>query len=464
MLSKERMIEIAESCGLGPNIAVEYGTSLMEALRAQADAQPMYGSDMKAIAQRNLVSFLTKASFASNVDREAAMNCVEVLASHPAPEAAKPVAWVRFTSDGGYEGPIMDCDRRIDDVRRKSGAWTPLFTRAPEAAQAGLTLDAGEIAFLAARLRRLFEREQYTLPEFARENDSALIGIAGSVIGAILTRASAATVAEPSTDRLAYEGAREDLLDWKRRALAAEELNRKFMDSINGPTHMGEPVIAAQQQAEPVGDERAAFLNRMEVLDLKEFRELTGCQSPAEYRIKLEDLHGDGESLAAEYLQDKVFEDMRLMYKAMGEFDNKAVDHFAKAMKRKMATSRKKGRSGWDDPKKCPPERLAQMLIDHLEKGDPVDVGNFSMMLFNRPDAVGVLARVVAQSGQRAGVAEDARDAARYRAIRACGKEWSGLRVFDARGDIVPEALDEEADGLLAAAPTPAAQGGDSHD
>ena len=196
MLSKERMIEIAESCGLGPNIAVEYGTSLMEALRAQADAQPMYGSDMKAIAQRNLVSFLTKASFASNVDREAAMNCVEVLASHPAPEAAKPVAWVRFTSDGGYEGPIMDCDRRIDDVRRKSGAWTPLFTRAPEAAQAGLTLDAGEIAFLAARLRRLFEREQYTLPEFARENDSALIGIAGSVIGAILTRASAAIADE----------------------------------------------------------------------------------------------------------------------------------------------------------------------------------------------------------------------------------------------------------------------------
>ncbi|MGM3410602.1 hypothetical protein [Ralstonia holmesii] len=57
-------------------------------------------------------------------------------ATHPAPEAAKPVAWVRFTSDGGVEGPIMDGDRRIDDVRRKSGAWTPLFTRAPEAAQA----------------------------------------------------------------------------------------------------------------------------------------------------------------------------------------------------------------------------------------------------------------------------------------------------------------------------------------
>ena len=68
------------------------------------------------------------------------------------------------------------------------------------------------------------------------------------------------------------------------------------------------------------------------------------------------------------------------------------------------------------------------------------------------------------QGGQRAGVAEDARDAARYRAIRACGEEWSGLRVFDARGAIDPESLDEEADGLRAAAPTPAAQGGEHTD
>lgn len=46
--------------------------------------------------------------------------------------------------------------------------------------------------------------------------------------------------------------------DWMKRALEAEELNRKFMDrwnAENGPTHMGEPVIAAQQQAGPVGDE-----------------------------------------------------------------------------------------------------------------------------------------------------------------------------------------------------------------
>jgi hypothetical protein len=43
----------------------------------------------------------------------------------------------------------------------------------------------------------------------------------------------------------AYVGAREDLSIWKKRALEAEELNRKFMASVNGPTHIGEPVVAA---------------------------------------------------------------------------------------------------------------------------------------------------------------------------------------------------------------------------
>jgi hypothetical protein len=43
------------------------------------------------------------------------------------PTSARPLAWIRLCSDGGYEGPIADCDKRMDDVRRKSGAWTPLY-------------------------------------------------------------------------------------------------------------------------------------------------------------------------------------------------------------------------------------------------------------------------------------------------------------------------------------------------
>ena len=42
-------------------------------------------------------------------------------------DTEKPVAWIRFCSDGSYEGPIMDA--RIEDVRKKSGAWTPLYAR-----------------------------------------------------------------------------------------------------------------------------------------------------------------------------------------------------------------------------------------------------------------------------------------------------------------------------------------------
>lgn len=68
--------------------------------------------------------------------------------------------------------------------------------------------------------------------------------------------------------------------------------------------------------------------------------------------------------------------------------DDFAVDRFADAMKKKMAASRAKGRSGWDDPSQCPAESLQAMLLDHLGKGDPVDIGNFAMMLWNRSEKI----------------------------------------------------------------------------
>jgi hypothetical protein len=53
-------------------------------------------------------------------------------------------------------------------------------------------------------------------------------------------------------------------------------------------------------------------------------------------------------------------------------------------MKAKMARSRDCGRYGWDDPAVCSAEDLRLFLVNHIAKGDPVDVGNFAMMLFNR--------------------------------------------------------------------------------
>ena len=56
---------------------------------------------------------------------------------------------------------------------------------------------------------------------------------------AILTSNSGAQSAPSFAD--AYQGAMEEVAIWKKRALEAEDLNRKFVAEINGPTYMGEP-------------------------------------------------------------------------------------------------------------------------------------------------------------------------------------------------------------------------------
>ena len=64
--------------------------------------------------------------------------------------------------------------------------------------------------------------------------------------------------------------------------------------------------------------------------------------------------------------------------------DSQAVDDFAELMRRKLAVKRAEGYGGWDNPAVCTVEHLADLLISHLPKGDPVDVANFAMMLFHR--------------------------------------------------------------------------------
>lgn len=64
--------------------------------------------------------------------------------------------------------------------------------------------------------------------------------------------------------------------------------------------------------------------------------------------------------------------------------DEVAVDLFAVAMKAKLAMQRAKGYCGWDDPAQCTVESLAEQLMRHTKKGDPVDVANFAMMLHQR--------------------------------------------------------------------------------
>ena len=50
-------------------------------------------------------------------------------------------------------------------------------------------------------------------------------------------------------------------------------------------------------------------------------------------------------------------------------------------MKDKLAEKREQGYHGWET---CKHGDLVQLLINHVDKGDPVDVANFCAFLFAR--------------------------------------------------------------------------------
>lgn len=70
------------------------------------------------------------------------------------------------------------------------------------------------------------------------------------------------------------------------------------------------------------------------------------------------------------------------------EFDNQACDEglkrFTAVMRQKLDAKAQQGRGGWNDPSILPMKRLKELLREHVEKGDPVDIANFCMMLWNR--------------------------------------------------------------------------------
>lgn len=68
--------------------------------------------------------------------------------------------------------------------------------------------------------------------------------------------------------------------------------------------------------------------------------------------------------------------------------DNRAVINFSNAMRVKLAAKRLEGRGGWQDKEQCSNEYLSQLLREHVEKGDPVDVANFAMMIHQRHESI----------------------------------------------------------------------------
>lgn len=68
--------------------------------------------------------------------------------------------------------------------------------------------------------------------------------------------------------------------------------------------------------------------------------------------------------------------------------DDEAVDKFAVVMKHTLAQAREQGKTGWNNKIYCSNKILSDLLLRNVRTGDPVDVANFAMMLFNRNERI----------------------------------------------------------------------------
>lgn len=62
-----------------------------------------------------------------------------------------------------------------------------------------------------------------------------------------------------------------------------------------------------------------------------------------------------------------------------------AAGCFAEEMKLKLIAKLKEGRSGWDS-EEWEIADIKKALKEHVEKGDPIDIANFAMFLWNREE------------------------------------------------------------------------------
>lgn len=113
--------------------------------------------------------------------------------------------------------------------------------------------------------------------------------------------------------------------------------------------------------------------------------------------------------------------------------DDVAVDRFALSMKRKLKWEREeRGRRGWDNPAVCSDEHLANLLMEHLEKGNSgnfEDVANFCMMLHQRGAHPRVLADIAAWN--RRAPSPDMREAVEaLRSMEAAPKDGADILVY----------------------------------
>lgn len=88
-------------------------------------------------------------------------------------------------------------------------------------------------------------------------------------------------------------------------------------------------------------------------------------------------------------IPQSIYKELKMDSNEIPHKDDLAVDAFATLMKSKLCYARTvKGRKGWDDPEQCSVEYLSQLLREHVDKGDPVDVANLAMMIKMRGGSI----------------------------------------------------------------------------
>lgn len=84
--------------------------------------------------------------------------------------------------------------------------------------------------------------------------------------------------------------------------------------------------------------------------------------------------------------------DIRSVFKDE-DADRAGVARFSEAMLAKLTKKRAEGRGGWNKPEQCTVDFLRELLLEHVRKGDPVDIANLAMMIWNRTTPLGLLPR-----------------------------------------------------------------------
>ena len=330
---------------------------------------------------------------------------------------AEPIAWIRFCGDGLYEGPIMNCDRRKMDeiVRVKPDEWRALVLRNDSMQENG-----------CLTRKSMQEKALEHGFEYWRAPDEH--GITGTKPQCI----------EFLQDLLGVEVEIEDNgcqtcngtgMIGGPSFYAPDEGGEPCPDCCDTPSYCSSVRRCTAQDAEQPSERvKQECPHGVEDGACKQcYGEATsGEQVAATFPrgFKVEHIEGHGwiidppsgapwvayegspagelmQALAAsaptlgdsEAIRDAAMRTVQAMgYEYAGgerwrpsfsfgeRRDDVAVDAFARAMKVKMAEAHAKGRSGWEDMN---PSDLSRMLRTHVEKGDPLDVANYGMMLWH---------------------------------------------------------------------------------